>query len=263
MPKILIVDDEEDVRQFLSRSLAGCGHAVREACNGGAALECLDIEHPDVVITDLHMPVMDCFELALRIRANPDHAATKVIFFTGRASPLQVQAMAETAGVSQIVTKPATIGELQEAVDAALQTQVEPRMAADSANLETTHLSPRIEEGFSKTDARFRVFFEGSLDPILLFSTDAGCLDANSAATESLGYTREELVKLTLWSLAPASELGSWRDFWHRFLAAGRTRSRLQVLHRDGSHRLMELSAIANIETGIHLTLWRTREERR
>src|SRR3954462_15478963 len=120
MTKVLIVDDEVEVRQFLSRSLEGCGYAIREARDGSEALACLAAEHPDVVITDLLMPVMDGFELALRIRANPDHASTEVIFFTGRASPRQIQAMAETAGVSQIVTKPATIDEVQGAVDAAL-----------------------------------------------------------------------------------------------------------------------------------------------
>jgi PAS domain S-box-containing protein len=254
MAKILIVDDEADVRQFLSRSLVPCGYAVREACDGGSALECLAAEHPDVVITDLHMPVMDGFELALRIRANPELAATKVIFFTGRASPLQIQAMAETAGVSQIVTKPATIDEVQEAVDAALHTQMAPEGPAQAADRKTSEES-RHTVGAS--DDCFRTFFNRSLDAILLFSTDAHCLDANPAAVESFGYPPEDLVNLTLWTFAPLSAVGSWREYWTQFLAAGRMRTNLQVLLGDGSHRVMELSAVANIRPGVHLILWR------
>jgi PAS domain S-box-containing protein len=258
MAKILIVDDEADVRQFLSRSLATCGYAVREACDGGSALECLATEHPDVVITDLHMPVMDGFELALRIRANPEHAATKVIFFTGRASPLQIQAMAETAGVSQIVTKPATIDEVQEAVDAALQ--ITPEAPAQPADRKTSEAPRQTVSASSKTDDRFRTFFSRSLDAILLLSTDARCLDANPAAIESLAYARQDLLNLTLWTFAPLSAVESWRELWSQFLAAGCMRTKLQVLLGDGSHRVMELSAVANIEPGIHLVLWRNHD---
>src|SRR5882757_809832 len=148
MTKVLIVDDELEVRQFLSRSLENCGYTIREARDGSEALACLATEHPDVVITDLLMPVMDGFELALRIRANPDHAATEVIFFTGRASPRQVQAMAETAGVAQVVTKPATIDEVQEAVGAALHRKHPPDPVAvpDASDAEHRCLIQEIFE---------------------------------------------------------------------------------------------------------------------
>jgi len=271
MTKVLIVDDEAEVRQFLSRSLEGCGYAIREACDGNEALECVTNEHPDVVITDLLMPVMDGFELALRIRANPDHAATEVIFFTGRASPRQVQAMAETAGVAQVVTKPATIDEVQGAVDAALHRKhptTAPAPAALSAEehrslikaISEAERASAVERLGLSNDHRFRAFFDRSLDAILLLTADARCLEANPAAIEMLGYGKDELAKLCLWDLMPSEGAPAGRKLWLQFLSSGRLVGRLQLLGRDGRRREVELSAIADVEPGVHLTMWRLKD---
>ncbi len=269
MTKVLIVDDEVEVRQFLSRSLAECGYVIREARDGSEALACLATEHPDVVITDLLMPVMDGFELALRIRANPDHAATEVIFFTGRASPRQIQAMAETAGVAQIVTKPATIHEVQEAVDAAVHRKHPAAVAEPRALTTEEHRAfmeqiaagesgpPAVEPPHGESDRKFRVLFARSLDAILLFTTDGQCLEANPAALELLGYDWDALVKLTLWDLTPPENVPAAREFWRQFLDAGRIQGKYQLLHRDGSRRDVGVSAVANLDDAVHLTMWR------
>jgi PAS domain S-box-containing protein len=265
MTKVLIVDDEVEVRQFLSRSLANCGYAIREARDGSEALACVATDHPDVVITDLLMPVMDGFELALRIRANPDHAGTEVIFFTGRASPRQVQAMAETAGVTLVVTKPATIDEVKGAVDAALHRKHPPVPDCPSTFdvekqrllVEEISAANRRSRPGSESDLRFQTLFTRSLDTILLFTTDGQCLDANPSSLEILGYSWEALTKMTLWRLVSPENEPTARETWRQFLAEGRIRGKIQLLHQDGSRHDMDLSAVAHLEPGVHLTVWR------
>jgi PAS domain S-box-containing protein len=272
MTKVLIVDDEVEVRQFLSRSLANCGYAIREARDGSEALACVATDHPDVVITDLLMPVMDGFELALRIRANPDHAGTEVIFFTGRASPRQVQAMAETAGVTLVVTKPATIDEVQGAVDAALHRKHPPVPDCPSTfdvekqrllveEISAANRRSRPSGLGSEGDLRFQTLFTRSLDAILLFTTDGQCLDANPSSLEILGYSREALTKMTLWKLVSPECEPVARETWRQFLAEGRVRGKIQLLHHDGSRHDMDLSAVAHLEPGVHLTVWRSMEK--
>jgi PAS domain S-box-containing protein len=267
MTKVLIVDDEAEVRQFLSRSLEGCGYAISEACDGNEALEHVVSEHPDVVITDLLMPVMDGFELALRIRANPDHAETEVIFFTGRASPRQVQAMAETAGVAQVVTKPATVDEVQGAVGAALHRKhdavLPPPLTAEqhrSLIREISEAEPGsqpIERSALAKNHLFFTFFERSLDAVLLLTTDGQCIEANPSAAQLLGYPRDELVKLSLWDLMPSATGPAGRELWERLLTTGRISARLPLLRRDGRQVEADLSAITDLEPGVHLTMWR------
>ena len=56
------------------------------------------------------------------------------------------------------------------------------------------------------TDKSFRILFETALDPILILNDDRRCVDANSAACEVLGYTKSELLSLTIDDLVPAEE---------------------------------------------------------
>jgi len=67
--KILVVDDEPEVRQLMEHFLTGCGYEVRIAENGRQALAALDTFMADVVLLDMHMPEMDGLETLKRLAA--------------------------------------------------------------------------------------------------------------------------------------------------------------------------------------------------
>lgn len=83
MAKILIVDDEPDVRHILRRIFEKAGYDVAEAIHGAAALDEMNGEHPDLVVTDLMMPVMDGNELIEALRADPRTARIPILSLTG------------------------------------------------------------------------------------------------------------------------------------------------------------------------------------
>ena len=58
-PLILIVDDNEDLRELVSDALIVAGYRVRTACNGKVALEQAELMRPDLIVLDLMMPVMN------------------------------------------------------------------------------------------------------------------------------------------------------------------------------------------------------------
>ncbi|HEX8597718.1 MAG TPA: response regulator transcription factor [Chloroflexia bacterium] len=68
MTRVLVVDDEVDIRQVLVYVLADEGYEVDEAPNGEAALELIERQHPDVIILDMKMPGIDGWEFAKRYR---------------------------------------------------------------------------------------------------------------------------------------------------------------------------------------------------
>ena len=78
---ILIVDDEESVRSLIKYGLTNDGYDVLEAVNGKEALEVLQDNKIDVVISDIIMPVMDGVELVKRIRI--EFPMTRIIMMTG------------------------------------------------------------------------------------------------------------------------------------------------------------------------------------
>jgi len=71
MAKILIVDDLAANREVLVTLLRYDGHRVLEAANGREGLAAVQAEHPDLVITDVLMPVMDGYELVRQLRLDP------------------------------------------------------------------------------------------------------------------------------------------------------------------------------------------------
>jgi CheY-like chemotaxis protein len=83
--KILVVDDEPDLRFLLRRVFEQAGHVVTDAGHGEAALEVVRGSAPDLVVTDMMMPVMDGAELIRRLRADPATAQIPILAVTGDA----------------------------------------------------------------------------------------------------------------------------------------------------------------------------------
>lgn len=121
MATILIVDDLASNRELLVTLLGYGGHRLVEAADGAEALAQARATHPDLVITDLLMPVMDGFELVRQMRGDPALAATPVVFYTAHYLERDARTLAAQCGVRQILAKPADPEEILTAVADALR----------------------------------------------------------------------------------------------------------------------------------------------
>ena len=83
MSTILVVDDEPDQRFLLRRIFERAGHEVSDAGNGAAALQAVRESAPDLVVTDVMMPVMDGVELIRCLRDDPATAHIPVLAASG------------------------------------------------------------------------------------------------------------------------------------------------------------------------------------
>ena len=106
MAKILVVDDEPDIREILKVMLEGDGHAVTVAGDGHAATRLLDTERVDLILTDIFMPGKDGLETIMEIRR--DHPAVKIIAMSGggRTGELGYLADAVRLGAFGSIFKP-------------------------------------------------------------------------------------------------------------------------------------------------------------
>ncbi len=102
---ILIVDDEQDIRDMLAYNLTREGFAVETAANGKEALEKLEQTPTALVILDIMMPEMDGFEACRAIRSNPKTAQIPVLFLTARAGEVD-QIVSLELGADDYVQKP-------------------------------------------------------------------------------------------------------------------------------------------------------------
>ena len=103
-PQILVVDDAPDVRQIHTALLYGSGMEVFTAENGIAALAVARRTVPDVVVTDVDMPIMDGLELCRQLRSDAVTRDLVVVMVTGDASELRRAALA--AGCDAVLEKP-------------------------------------------------------------------------------------------------------------------------------------------------------------
>jgi CheY-like chemotaxis protein len=81
--RILVVDDEPDLRYILRRIFERAGYEVADAGHGKAAFEIAHRSPPDLVVTDMMMPVMGGAELIRRLRADPVTAQIPILAATG------------------------------------------------------------------------------------------------------------------------------------------------------------------------------------
>ena len=104
--KILIVDDSEDSRIILKKSLEDAGHLIEEAEHGLAALSMARASIPDLIISDILMPVMDGYKLCFEIKH--DKALNKIpfIFYTATYTDLEDEQLASGLGASRYILKP-------------------------------------------------------------------------------------------------------------------------------------------------------------
>jgi signal transduction histidine kinase len=105
MQRILIVDDNRDAANTLGALLQMIGADVRVVYDGPAALEMLRAFRPSVVMLDLGMPGMDGYEVAQRIRAQPDLSGTSLIALTGWGEGVTVVAPAGRVQHHALVTR--------------------------------------------------------------------------------------------------------------------------------------------------------------
>ncbi len=108
MAKILIVDDEGDLRTLLGLCFLRRGHSIVVASNGAEGLACVAAHAPDLLVTDVNMPVLDGLELLRQLRA-AGHADLPVILLTARADQ---RAAATAAGADAFLVKPVPLRDL-------------------------------------------------------------------------------------------------------------------------------------------------------
>jgi len=127
-------------RKFLLAVLASQGHRLLEALNGREALAAVQAEHPDLVITDVLMPVMDGYELVRQLRLDPATRAIPVVFYTAHYGEGEARALARSSGVSDVLTKPAESAEVLRVVGRVLA-----RAAASGVPSDIAPLTPEFE----------------------------------------------------------------------------------------------------------------------
>jgi signal transduction histidine kinase/FixJ family two-component response regulator len=113
--RLLVVDDQKDNRDWLTKLLTSIGFEVREACNGAESIRVWREWRPQLILMDVHMPEMDGLEAIQRIRSEPDGDATVIVALTAGALDDDRRAVFRSGG-DDFLSKPCRGDDLLEKI---------------------------------------------------------------------------------------------------------------------------------------------------
>ncbi|MFZ3382687.1 MAG: PAS domain S-box protein [Candidatus Methanoperedens sp.] len=217
--KVLVVDDNRLDRLMLSKMLSSNNYEVIEAGNGVEALELISSQKPDMVVSDIMMPVMDGFMLLREIRKSRSPKELPFIFYSASYVTEKDRELANALGVSRFIIKPLEPRELVNEITQAL-------LDISSGKLKIRETAPikeeeylerysrrifkkleeniiqlekeieerkRIEEELRRSEALFKAIFEEAPIGISSLDTHRRILKTNHILQQMLGFTEEEL----------------------------------------------------------------------
>src|SRR5262245_60133676 len=114
LKSVLVIDDEEEVVNAAKRMLERCGYTVKTATNGKEGMDIVNEARPDVIITDIIMPVMDGYEFFKQLRKEDFTSRIPVIILTARTN---MEDSFRALGVEGFVTKPFTSENLVDKIE--------------------------------------------------------------------------------------------------------------------------------------------------
>ncbi|HJU10045.1 MAG TPA: response regulator [Candidatus Binataceae bacterium] len=150
--KILVVEDEADIRELIRYNLSQEGFAVEEAADGGEALDRIQRRAPDLVLLDLMLPRIPGLELCRRLRGQPDTAQLPIIVLTAKGSEVD-RVLGLEMGADDYIVKPFSPREVVARVKALLR----------RANAAVERMLPDLfERGRLRMDfSTYEVFVDG------------------------------------------------------------------------------------------------------
>lgn len=217
--RVLVADDNLDMREYLSNLLSGSGYEVSGVGDGAQALEAIRVQLPDLVISDVMMPKLDGLQLLASLRADPRTAALPVLLLSARAGQ-EASIEGLLAGADDYLVKPFAAAEL---------------LARVRANVELSRMR--------NYHARWRTALVDSLQEAFFVIDEHGAvIEVNAAFVEILGYGPEGLPYEPPhpWWPDPDVDVAARQLVEAEFAASlGESHGALAipVTHRDG-HRL-------------------------
>jgi PAS domain S-box-containing protein len=237
---ILNVDDDPGGRYLVSRMLERAGATVMEAGSGEAALEVLARQPVDIILLDVHLPGIDGFEVARRLKADPATAGIPILHVSGSATGDESVIQGLEGGADGYLIAPVAPEVLLSTTRALLRmrraTQEAERRAEEAeAGREALRQSEAVLQ-------RYQLLSQHAHDIILFIRSDGRIIEANAAAEQAYGRSREELCALTIRDLRAAETRYKVEE---QMQAADEAGLVFETLHRrrDGSAFPVEVSS--------------------
>ncbi len=222
--RVLIVDDDQKVRALLSDLLEADGYEVMCAADGGSARNSLTTFEPEVVISDVIMPVLDGIELCRYIKNDPNTASIPVLLISGQCNAPEDSLEGLTAGADEYLNVPFRNEELLVKV----------------ARLAERH---RAHRALRESEDRYRELFENANDLIYTHDLSGNFTSLNRSGEKLTGYSREEAMRMNIADVVAPDYLAvACQMMGHKTDTDGSTVYELEIVTKAKRRLRLELS---------------------
>ncbi len=188
--RVLLADDNADLRGYIARLLAEAGFEVAAAPDGEAALDALRERRPDLLITDVMMPRLDGFGLLKAVRESPELRDLPVIMLSARAGE-EAKVEGLDAGADDYLVKPFSAREL---------------IARVAANIALARIRRETAQAVAAAEARAGRILAGMSEGYILLDRDFRVVEVNDEVLRVSRRKREEIIGRVHWDVWPGSE---------------------------------------------------------
>ncbi len=266
-PLILIVDDKEENRYLLRLLLEGAGMSVAEATHGGEGLESARRTRPDLVVSDILMPVMDGFAFCREWKRDPNLATIPFTFYTATYTDGRDRNFALSIGADDFIIKPQEpddlVARIRELLDAASHPAAAPasppppppdteeiflrqynealvrKLETKMEQLEQDILQrQKTEARLRASEERFRSFVENANDIVFSLSPGGVLTYVSPNVEELLGYRVPELEGREFQSIVHPEDMPACQAALERVMAGAKISGiEYRIRHRNGDWR--------------------------
>jgi PAS domain S-box-containing protein len=274
--RILSVDDKTENLYLMESMLRGHGYEVVSAHNGTEALQKLEEQPVDLIISDILMPHMDGFQLCREVKKNDRLKKIPFVFYTATYTDKKDEVLALSLGASRFIIKPAEPDRFLEIISSVIQEQEEKGLPTPESDLDEKiylkaynqslihkledkldqlgianrklqealeekdkEIAERIlaEKALTLSEIKYRRLYDSMMDAVVAYDLDGRITECNQVYLDMLGYTYDEITRMTNQDLTPEKWLPIEDDIFRtQVLARGFSETyETEYRRKDGS----------------------------
>lgn len=237
---ILVIEDENLLREYLCDFLEDIGFCTLQAENGKVGLELIESRNPDLVLTDLRMPEMNGLDVLSTIQK--DHPDLPVVVISGTGSLSDVVQTLKL-GAWDYILKPIHDYNV---LEMAVTRVIERKQLIDENRRYKEHLEEEVEkrsDELLRSTKRFKTLFNSVIDAVFIHDLDGKILDFNEQAIRHTGFIKEQLLAMNMQQLFSSSEVGIFLQSLTQFPEKHDVIYESEQVRNDGSVVPVELHA--------------------
>ena len=238
--RIVLADDNADMRSYVERLLKESGYQVEAVADGRAAVEAVQRQLPALVLSDVMMPVLDGFGVLRTLRSDERTGEVPIILLSARAGEeASIEGIA--AGADDYLVKPFSARELIARVEGAMRMARLRRETADALRQANEVLEIRVRERTRERDQLWAY----SHDLIGIADSQGVWVSINPAWTRTLGWTVDEIIGRTSeWLEHPEDRQRTRQEIAQLATGAATFNFENRFRTRGGSYRTLSWTAV-------------------